>query len=288
MKNAIVIAKLPKAGLANKLFVWAKAKVFSKQHNINQVTIGWFDLKIGPWLRREKTKRIYLNYFKDGGISDYLKYFYFILNRRVIYNPDTLVSQNCVYLFDKIPHWKYYFDDIKKYRAFIKGELYKNLSTKTLKNLASLNSPQVGMHIRLGDFRTLNDDKEFKSVGSVRTPLPYFNNIIKTLNEIANYDIEITIFTDGHESEIESIVKLPNVKLANKNSDIVDLLLLSKSKLIIMSAGSTFSYWAAFLSKADVIYHENFPINFWDNGDRFIGTIDEYKLFTKKLILQNN
>lgn len=37
------------------------------------------------------------------------------------------------------------------------------------------------------------------------------------------------------------------------NSDLVDLLLLSKSKLIIPTQGSTFSAWAVFLSAAPVV-----------------------------------
>ena len=57
MKN-IVLAKLPKAGLANKLLVWARALVFAKENNYELFVIGWFDFKLGPFLRNEKTKRI--------------------------------------------------------------------------------------------------------------------------------------------------------------------------------------------------------------------------------------
>jgi hypothetical protein len=48
---------------------------------------------------------------------------------------------------------------------------------------------------------------------------------------------------------------LTNIQFSGKNPDIVDLVLLSKSKLIVTSATSTFSYWAAFLSNSPVIMH---------------------------------
>jgi hypothetical protein len=39
------------------------------------------------------------------------------------------------------------------------------------------------------------------------------------------------------------------------NPDIADLILLSKSRVIVTSATSTFSYWAGFLSEAALIMH---------------------------------
>ena len=48
---------------------------------------------------------------------------------------------------------------------------------------------------------------------------------------------------------------LSKVSFIEGNSDIVDLLLLSKSKLIVISATNTSSYWAAFISDNPVIMH---------------------------------
>ena len=46
-----VVAALPNAGLANKLFVWAKARVFGEVNGLPVHTIGWSYPKIGPLLR---------------------------------------------------------------------------------------------------------------------------------------------------------------------------------------------------------------------------------------------
>jgi hypothetical protein len=48
---------------------------------------------------------------------------------------------------------------------------------------------------------------------------------------------------------------MESISMVEGNTDIVDLLLMSKSKVIVTSAGSTFSYWAGFLSDAVIIMH---------------------------------
>ena len=42
-------------------------------------------------------------------------------------------------------------------------------------------------------------------------------------------------------------------------NDLVELLHLSNSEFIAMSAGSTFSYWAGFLGNSLLIYHDYHP-----------------------------
>ena len=62
--NSIAYCKLPRAGLANMLLTWAEALVFSKNHSIPIISKGWYKIKIGPLIRRERSKRFYWNYFK--------------------------------------------------------------------------------------------------------------------------------------------------------------------------------------------------------------------------------
>ena len=59
-----VVAVLPNAGLANKLFVWAKAQVFAEVNRLPVYTIGWSYPKIGPLLRGERSMRMYARYFE--------------------------------------------------------------------------------------------------------------------------------------------------------------------------------------------------------------------------------
>ena len=144
------------------------------------------------------------------------------------------------------------------------------------------------MHIRLGDFRKLSAGEDFARVGNVRTPDEYFLEVIQTIRHIHGSLLPVSIFSDGYKTELEQVLALPRVQWMEGNSDIVDLLLLSKSRLIVASAGSTFSYWAGFLSEGPLILHPdhihrrirlNLNSDQWYEGP----LMPEHPLLTKKI-----
>lgn len=60
---------------------------------------------------------------------------------------------------------------------------------------------------------------------------------------------------DGLEHELKVLLRLEKVATVQGYAEIVDMLLLSRSKIVVTSAGSTFSYWSGFLSNAPIILH---------------------------------
>ena len=68
----------------------------------------------------------------------------------------------------------------------------------------------------------------------------------------------VSVFTDGYVQEFNRLFGLKNIILAEKNPDIVDMLLLSQSKIIDPTHGSTFSIWPHFLSDAPLICYANY------------------------------
>jgi hypothetical protein len=107
----------------------------------------------------------------------------------------------------------------------------------------------------MGDFRSLDKGEDFSKTGAVRTPLDYFEKVIKKTRSILGEHTPVTLFSDGKNEELSQILKLKNTERVQNDLDIVHLALLSKSKVIIMSAGSTFSFWAGFLSDGILINH---------------------------------
>jgi hypothetical protein len=101
------------------------------------------------------------------------------------------------------------------------------------------------MHIRRGDF----------SRGLTLTPLSFFIDVVNGLRKDAGSDLPVTVFTDAKPSEIRDLIKLNNVIVAEAKPDILDILLLAGSETVVLSIGSTFSYWAAFLSDGIIIKH---------------------------------
>jgi len=258
-----VVCKIPKAGLGNQLFPLMHAAVFAKINNLPLIVIGYHQFKIGPYLRREKSKRKYKGFFKFEkniifAFYDELKVKNIMKNREVVYEPplNLSVNQNItqVFFFEKMPTYHDYFIHLKPHRSLVIKLLGELISEKNAKKIKDIAHPEIGVHIRMGDFRKLNVGEEFKG-GHFRTPESYFVNIINGIRSLNDFEMNVDVFTDGYRNEFESIFNLKNIKMVEGNNDLVDMLLLSKSKIIVISTGSTFSYWAGFLSNAPMIMH---------------------------------
>jgi hypothetical protein len=160
-----------------------------------------------------------------------------------------------LYVFCRIPHWRRYFGEIRDHQELVRSKLWQLVSDRHLEHLKRLDPPVIGVHVRCGDYRKLQPSEDFAKVGMVRTPLLYFQEVIGSIRTIHGSELPVTVFSDGHDDELAVLLAMPNVQRAASNPDIVDLLLLSKSKLIVASAGSTFGYWAGFLADAPLILH---------------------------------
>jgi hypothetical protein len=72
---------------------------------------------------------------------------------------------------------------------------------------------------------------------------------------VTGKELPVTIFTDANAAEINRLLSIGNITVAANHADIVDILLLSRSKICILSISSTFSFWAGFLSNGIVLKH---------------------------------
>jgi Glycosyl transferase family 11 len=261
MPKAVVHCSLPKAGLGNQLFPLLKAHLFAEKHQLPIVITGYNRLKIGPYLRGDKSKRNYQRSF-----SFQKNWLAALMAGRSIGNfqhtvhetqlsEAVVIQPNTRYLFDSIPHWSDPFDGLKQHRDQVLKIFQALLHPSVKEALNNRPYPIVGVHIRMGDFRKLQSNEDFAKVGGVRTPETYFIEMINGIRKMAGRELPVIIFTDGHQHELPALFQLPGITLAEGNRDIVDLILLSKSKIIVASAGSTFSTWAGFLSAAALILH---------------------------------
>jgi hypothetical protein len=236
-----VYVRFPKTGLGNMLLVWANALVFAEINGLELITGSWWGIRPGAFLRRERKKRIYHYYFKETGLL--------LLTRKIERNPVVekiapgKSSLNNIYLFDKAITHENLFANLLPYRAFITKQLYSLLTEQRMKELASSPIPEMAVHIRRGDFKTTNQI----------TALSFFINAINACRELTGEQIGVTVFSDAAPEELQSVLSLPLVSLSPVKADVLDILLMSKSKIIVLSQSSTFSYWAAFLSEAKVI-----------------------------------
>ena len=259
MHDPLTVALLPKTGLGNKLYVWAKGLVFSHINKTQFVSLGWTQLSLGTFLRGEKSKRIYFNQFKSSNLSSFLQAQYNRLLFKQIIDPVFYQSFDIYRLQDRSV---FIFKDLNKdfkaddsfrnlspFRNYVKEQLLANLTPRIHSILSQTPSPMIGVHIRRGDFQHT----------PWLTSLDYFSHRIHQIREVGGQCFPVTVFSDGQPSELSEILDLPNVKLADPNPDIIDLLLLSRSQVLVTCPASTFSNWSAFLSDQIVIRDYLFP-----------------------------
>jgi len=256
--------KVPRTGLGNQLFPIVKAHVFAALNSLPVVVTGYRQFKLGPYLRGEKSKRNYSNYFNfqkniaSAWIEE--RSIQALAKKGLVNEPrvERLLEQEVkdgVYLFSEHPHYHDYFVGLRENRDEARKQLQSILRKEIVDEVNFKDPPVIGVHIRMGDFRKLKQGEDFSQVGATRTPEDYFIDCINKIRSINGSTLPVSIFTDGYRHELKELLALKDVDIVEGNRDIVDLLLLSRSKIIITSAGSTFSYWSGFLSDGPVIMH---------------------------------
>ena len=292
----IVICKIPKAGLGNQLFPLIRSHTFGYINNLPVLVYNYHQVKIGPWLRGEKNKRNYKGFFnfEKNPVTAQLDRWKALHNNKtnVVLEPairkltgDEIESN---YLFACVPHYEHHFDGLQERRNVVLEIFWNLISPKVRHNLDKLPRPCIGVHIRMGDFKKAIEGVKFGTVGHTRSPVAYFINMINSIRKVHGKSLPVTVFTDGRKSELQQLFALENIFLSAGNNDLTDLLLLSRSEIVITSAGSTFSYWAAFISEGIIIVHPTYtelkirPESVQD--DLYEGAFDEKnELMVKKI-----
>ena len=250
---AKVYVQFPKTGLGNLLLIWARAKVFAQIHSLPLVTSSWWGIRWGAWLRGEQKKRVYWGYFNENSwwhrlkAALYLKTSEIIAEPPLANSPSFRIQKNALYLFRDVVTNNDLFDGLREHKDFLKNEIEQLVKPSLLRKLNHYPVPVISVHIRRGDFKIANPI----------TPLSFFINAVRQIRSIVNAEWPVTVFTDAEPHEIEEILNEPGVTLAAPKPDVLDILLMSKSKAIVLSQSSTFSYWSAFLSDAVVFLNQN-------------------------------
>lgn len=271
-----VFALLPRTGLANRLFVWAHSRLYAERNGVPSFTHGWGHIHIGPWLRREQSKRYYFFFFNRS--SNFIglilrKMLARIGQHQLIFEPSLLSLppiNNSTILFTSVPNKTDYFRNLRRSEAFLREELLKTLRPRYRRSVDAIARYPIAIHVRRGDFI---------AGGLTLSGENYFINVVQKLRQCRGDEEEIRVFSDARPKELTNLLSLPNVVMANSKPDVVELLEISKADIIVTSLGSTFGYWAAFISDADIILdprHAYGAIRSELSVNQFEGTIDEY------------
>ena len=256
--DSFVLARLPRAGLGNKLFVWAEALVFARLNGLPLVVAGWCQPQVRHWWRSGDL-RFYWNYLKPWQELSRWRQWQLRRTGTVVRQPPIealpALPQGTLFEFATIPHWKTCFEALVPHRELIRSELLKHLTHARQREIAAVPKPVICAQVRLGDFRPLRANEQFSHVGGVRTPMDYFVSMVEEIRRLRGADVPVTVVSDGRPQELEPLLRLPNTWHHRGRTSIADLMLMAHSQLLICSAGSTYSQWGGFLGTPILLQH---------------------------------
>jgi len=234
-------------GLANCMFLAAKAYVSKLKNGGYFVSPTWTKFSIGPYLRHERDKRAYTRLFKSEGITGLSKLVFLLLHK---------IRLVPVIQFDSLDD---YFLSLAPYQKEIKQYFQSIITPEAIQKLGNKNlSDFIAIHVRLGDYPE-----------DYRIPMAWFDGIIKNiLKEIPEQ--KFILFSDSNDDELKMLTSKPNVSRAFFGNAIADMVAISKCKMLIAS-DSTFSAWGAFLGNVPIIFNRrHFPPVYNDSTREFV------------------
>ena len=89
---------------------------------------------------------------------------------------------------------------------------------------------------------------------NTRIPVEWYVDRIERLRAELGSNLNVRVFSDGTDGELEPLLKLKNLERATRGNAISDIISLSRSKILVAS-GSTFSLWASFIGDGPAIYY---------------------------------
>lgn len=237
-----VYARLTRTGLCNKLFPWARAVVYAHETGARIIAPRWVNLmRIGPWIRRERDKRYYINEFtNDGYCSNWFGIRPALCGATVFAGMES------------------YFAPFLTQQPIVKAELRRIVNPKLVAAADEVGSERfIGVHVRRGDFVS----------GGISISDAWYIRAISVAREVAG-DLPVKIFSDGNLEKLKGITsKVKNSVVMAAAPAVHDLLALSHSQVLVATSRSTFSMWAVFLGQMTSIWCDgkNVPTLYVDN-----------------------
>lgn len=252
------------AGLANCMFVAARAWLLHKKTGFEILAPTWGKFSPGPYLRGEKDKRHYFGLFKNLGISGLKKLFLLATLPKIDFDDKNVENVAGVI---EVKGLGRYFEDLLDDHALVLDYFHRIIKPKHFHEIKKHNFENVvGVHIRLGDYSE-----------NLRTDIQWYKSIILNLNKTSGKEFKFYVFSDGTEEELLPITSIENVKRVFFGNALADILALSKCRLIIGS-DSTFSGWGAFLGQVPIIFAKRHFGNVLLNSDNEIILGDDSKI----------
>ena len=224
-------------GLANCLFVYAKAIVIAHLTGAKLISPTWFNLSIGTYLRRQADKRHYLGLINSNNEIDGIKKVFFLATKRKTSDVDVFQNKDADILI--VEGIYDFFTPLIDYQEIVSDYILSHINKSLLAEIDQFDfNNTVAVHVRLGDFPD-----------SRRIPMEWYKKEIDK-----HKDFRILIFSDGTDEELKELLALPNTQRVFFGGAIQDIVAISRCSYLIGS-DSSFSAWGAFLGQVPCSFY---------------------------------
>lgn len=217
------------SGLANCLFVYARAIAYAYRSGAKIITPTWFNIGVGPYIRHQKDKRHYLDLFSSQGeIYGINKFFKMLFFRKDI---------------EIITGLGNYFEDILDESELVAQYIESHVNPKLLQIINVFDfSNCVAVHVRLGDYPE-----------RIRVPIVWYKQKILDIQK-EHPEYRFIIFSDGRDDELVELLSIQNVRREFFGNAMGDILAISRCCFLVGS-DSTFSGWGAYLGQVPCVFY---------------------------------
>lgn len=256
------------SGLGNELFLMAKAFIAARELNLTMLPTAWalnvrgyrrfFGSTPLDFLRPYALRALLPTYrfseaaFVATGERDYGKAVVAYAHRHRLWNKRAFLL-----LTDGL--WGEFYA-IRSAAPYVLRTLYATHHTlENLYHYEKLTADRplvVAVNIRLGDFAVPTADTDFRGLWNTRIPLEWYIRVCRSLREALGDKVTFYLVTDGPETELRVFLGefSPITHFDRTNADISNLLVMAQADALVCSI-SSYSEWAAFLSKAPYVWY---------------------------------
>ena len=261
-------------GLGNRLFPWARARIFASANQIPMLAPRWVSPRISPLLQKGAEIHTYprqvllIGQLKPRG-EDVTGLTRSIIKHRSEIHPEpSAFSAKLARRFGPGRHLIRFEGDLTgsgRFRAihghdeFIRAELRAITRQRWLDVADRTRDAPIGIHVRLGDFRAgpagsfRNKDGDF--IGAMRTPLQWYVDTLRVIRETLGSPWPAFVVANGTGQDIVPLLEMEAVTFVRSQSPISDMWSLAHCRVLMASVGSSFSAWSSYLGQMPTVVY---------------------------------
>jgi len=248
--------RAPGPGLGNLLFPIARALIAQNKMGGTLVLPTMRQVKIGPYIRREKDKRHYGDIFRRRSLQEISHWAHAKVLRKRLENESDTAARVIRYV-----GLGRQFHDLRGYEELVRRFLEERSQYPVFNVDVDLD---IAIHVRLGDFSAPNASATKQGTQS---PLDWYRSGYAKAQDILGVrHSRCILFTDENPNSVITKLGLKGITPEPVGNALTSLLLMSRAKVLIGSR-STFSLWGQYLGDTLAVWPKGFELSKYKHLD---------------------